>query len=906
MPTVAKIAVADATMAYDKLYSYLVPAHLAGHVFVGATVLVPFGRGHTKPRVGMVLEVGEEAAPKMRLKAILDAKGAEASLPEELLAIVKYLKAATLCTWFEALRAVVPFGAQYRAGDAPGGWQLETRLTQYHETFYELASTGAEADAANGGKTDTCGCDTAETAEPASTAKQPRARKETPQQRAVLDFLAGGERSRREILAECDVSPGVLDTLLKNGKVAEAKRDRAFSFAAPSDGLAKMPRLSPQQQAVADVLLQKMADGPEKPAYLYGVTGSGKTAVFLHVIAKALEDGKTALVLVPEIGLTTQMVARLVAVFGEKVAVQHSGLSHGERLLQWRAIARGDTPVVVGTRSAVFAPLDNIGAIVIDEEQERSYKSESAPRYDALDIARRRAARHKALLLLASATPDVESYYRAETGAYDLVTLKRRYGDLPLPAVEIVDMHDELFEGNPSFLSRRLVQEIHDTIAAGRQAVLLLNRRGYHRVGVCRTCREVVKCEQCSVPMVLHVAGAGARPVDSAGAGPGPDGPVSAPAAPLLQAERNATAAMLAAPVNGESAEQANGNVPLSKDDAFALWKSIAPKPKAKRAAAVKPGDDTLGAPPHEDDPEQMYTPTAYTQGAEGAVNGPSGLGPAPGQRLLCHCCGAQIAPAPQVCPKCGGEIKYTGFGTQKMEDELLEKLPGVKILRMDTDSTSRKGSHAAMLRQFAKGNYDILLGTQMVAKGLDFERVGLVGVVGIDSLLYSDGFRAFERVFALITQVVGRAGRKGEAGRAIIQTNDPENPVILLAAQQDYERFYETEIALRRQLIYPPFCSVCTATFSAPDDADAEHAARTFAAMLVRRAKQNEAMPLRILGPAPMHVAQMAGAWRWRLTLKSRGDAAFRQMLADTAAEFGGSPAGKKTFLSIDFNADT
>ncbi len=845
MPTAAKVAVADAGLSYDKLYTYAVPDLLAGHVFVGGTVLVPFGRGVRKPRVGMVLEVCEDATPAMRLKDIVDSAGEAGLLSEELLAIVKYLKTSTFCTWFDALRAVVPHGAQYRAVETADGWRLETRMVRYAESYYELA--------------DDC-----------AAAPQPgKKQRTTPQQRAVLDALADGEMSKEELLSACNVSPGVLATLLKSGRIAESRRDREFSVDAahPED----IPALSPAQAAVAAPLVEKIGRAPEKPAYLYGVTGSGKTAVFLHLVQAALDAGKTALVLVPEIGLTTQMISRLAAVFGKTVAVQHSGLSHGERLLQWRAIMRGECRVVVGTRSAVFAPLSDIGVIIVDEEQERSYKSESAPRYDALDIAKRRAARHGALLLLASATPDVENYYRAGTGAYELYRLTARYGDVPLPDVEIVDMHDELYEGNPSFLSRRLVGGIEQAIAAGRQAILLLNRRGFHRVGVCRQCREVIKCGQCSVPMVHHLSGGAAR--------------TRAPA----------PAAIAAGPADGAPPASA-----LSTDDAFSLWQSLAPK-----QAKSEPDDGFAWPAEGSVYGTGEFAPQTAPAEPPGAAQADEPLAGGAGGYLMCHCCGAKTSPAPQVCPSCGGQMNYLGFGTQKLEDELKSRLPNARVLRMDLDSTSRKGAHAAMLRKFARGEYDILLGTQMVAKGLDFARVGLVGVIGIDSLLYSEGFRAFERVFSLITQVVGRAGRKDVQGRAVIQTNDPDNPVIRLAAAQDYDAFYEAEIALRRQLIYPPFCSLCVLVFSAQSEKDAASAANAFSGILAEHAGKDETMPLRILGPAPMHVAQMAGVWRWRLTVKSRGDAAFRTLLGDALAAWGKSPFGKKAAVSVDFHTD-
>ena len=409
--------------------------------------------------------------------------------------------------------------------------------------------------------------------------------------------------------------------------------------------------LSPAQQAAYSRLAALIDTGRPAAALLHGVTSSGKTLVFLKLIEKAVAAGRKALVLVPEISLTPQMIYRLKAFFGDRVAVQHSALSNTERLLQWQQIQNGGADIVVGTRSAVFAPLPDIGVIIIDEEQEHTYHSESAPRYSAHDVAKRRAAAHGALLLLASATPSTESYYAAQAGRYTLVELSERYNHMPLPEVRLVDMREELAAGNASSVSRALADEISRNLARGEQTILLLNRRGYKTVGMCTACSEVVKCDACSVPMVYHKA----------------DG------------------------------------------------------------------------------------------------------------RLLCHYCGKSVSPVPEVCPACGGKLKYTGFGTQRVEEELEKMFPAARVLRMDLDTTSRKNAHETMLRRFAKGEYDIMLGTQMVAKGLDFEKVTLVGVLGIDQLLFAQGYKAFENVFSLVTQVVGRAAarlrRAGRSSRRWTQT---------------------------------------------------------------------------------------------------------------------------------------
>lgn len=539
--------------------------------------------------------------------------------------------------------------------------------------------------------------------------------------------------------------------------------------------------LSPAQQAAYSRLAALMDTGRPAAALLHGVTSSGKTLVFLKLIEKAVAAGRKALVLVPEISLTPQMIYRLKAFFGDRVAVQHSALSNTERLLQWQQIQNGGADIVVGTRSAVFAPLPDIGVIIIDEEQEHTYHSESAPRYSAHDVAKRRAAAHGALLLLASATPSTESYYAAQTGRYTLVELSERYNHMPLPEVRLVDMREELAAGNASSVSRALADEISRNLARGEQTILLLNRRGYKTVGMCTACSEVVKCDACSVPMVYHKA----------------DG------------------------------------------------------------------------------------------------------------RLLCHYCGKSVSPVPEVCPACGGKLKYTGFGTQRVEEELEQMFPAARVLRMDLDTTSRKNAHETMLRRFAKDEYDIMLGTQMVAKGLDFEKVTLVGVLGIDQLLFAQGYKAFENVFSLVTQVVGRGGRAAQAGRALIQTVDPNHPVLNLAARQDYKSFFAEEISFRRLNLYPPFCTICLAGFSGAKEPEVLAASRAFAADVQRLAQQRSGIPLRILGPAPMNIAMVNNHYRYKLTLKCRNDNAFRALMGEALAAYNAAGWPGKVSVYLDFHSD-
>ena len=748
MPKLAQVAVNDATIHFDKLYSYRIPDALEGRVWSGSMVLVPFGRGN-KPRMAVVLEITEAESLDPKLKSLLDAAPEEARLTPDLLEIVRFLKDRSFCTWYEAVKAVIPYGAQYRPGQKDGKPLLQSRLTRTSERAYTLAGT------------------------------LPEKPKPGPRQQAAVQALQDGPLTQRELEAQGIARP-TLDTLCQKGVLAVSEQDKMVDL---FDRIPFDPRpldLSPEQQTAYEALLPDLDDANPHAALLYGVTGSGKTAVFLKLIQRTLELGRKALVLVPEISLTPQMIRRLKAMFGSRLAVQHSALNNTERLLQWRMIQRGNADIVVGTRSAVFAPLRDIGLIIMDEEQEHTYQSESAPRFSAHDVAKKRAVMENALLVFASATPRTETYHAAQSGRMKLLTLRQRYGGRPLPTVDFIDMRAELTAGNPREVSVRMARELAQNLERGEQSILLLNRRGYRTVGMCTSCGFVLKCPNCSVPMVYH---------------------------------------------------------------------------KPQRA-------------------------------------------------LLCHHCGHTASP-PTVCPQCGGKIAYSGFGTQRVEEELQTLLPGARILRMDQDSTTQKNSHERMLAQFAAGEYDILLGTQMVAKGLDFEKVTLVGVLGIDSLLFGQGFRAYETVFSLVTQVIGRGGRAELPGRALIQTVVPEHPVLRLAAAQDYEAFYREEITFRRYGLYPPFCGFCVAGFVGAQEGAVLQAAQRFGAILAQLAAAHPQMPLRLLGPAPMNILMLNGKYRYKLTIKCRNDAAFRVLLRQALAGYDQEKWPSRASVVLDFNSD-
>ena len=607
--------------------------------------------------------------------------------------------------------------------------------------------------------------------------RQSRSRR--PKQLAAVALLGGGPRTLNE-LEDKGISRAVLDNLCAKGVLECSKVNKSIDLYSSIPLKNEPITLTQEQQAAYDALLPKLEDDAPHSALLYGVTGSGKTLVFLKLIARCLEQGRRALVLVPEISLTPQMILRLKSQFGRRVAVQHSALNHTERLLQWQMIQDGGADIVVGTRSAIFSPLENIGLIIIDEEQEYTYRSESAPRYSAHEVARQRAAENGALLLLASATPSTESFYAAQHGRTQLVRLTQRYGGNPLPTVQIVDMRAELAAGNPREISLSLEDAIRRNLDAGKQTILLLNRRGYQTMAQCEDCREVLKCTKCSVPMVYHKAA----------------------------------------------------------------------------------------------------------------------------HKVLCHYCGSQMEP-PTVCPACGGKLQYRGFGTQKAEEELAKLFPDARVLRMDQDSTAAKDAHEKLLARFANHEYDIMVGTQMVAKGLDFEDVTLVGVLGIDSLLFAQGFRAYENVFSLITQVVGRSGRARDPGFAIIQTTDPDNPVLNLAAAQDYDAFFEQEIAYRKLGLYPPFCGLCVIGFAGAKEIEVARAAARFAALLGQQAAKQPDLPLRVLGPTPGSIEKINDTYRYKLTIKCRNDRRFRDLVRSTLERYEQEKLPSKATVAVDLHSD-
>lgn len=540
--------------------------------------------------------------------------------------------------------------------------------------------------------------------------------------------------------------------------------------------------LSCEQQKVYDAV-SLLADIPDtKPALLYGVTASGKTLIFIKLIEQIIKADKSALVLLPEISLATQMAARLTELFGDSVTLVHSALSDTQRAVRHTGIKNGSYKIVVGTRTAVFAPMKNLGIIVVDEEQDSSYSSDQTPRFSAISVAMFRAKQEAALLLLSSATPSIATYYYAKKGYFHLFSLYTRYANVPLPKAELVDLKEQLKSGNTAGISDVLAIEIQKNLNDKKQTILLLNRRGYNTVAVCRECKTAKNCKNCSVPLVYH-----------------------------------------------------------KKQN-----------------------------------------------------------------KLLCHYCAAFIPPEGAMCDECGGELIFSGMGTEHIETELSDRFKTARVLRMDTDSVSAKNSHAEILSAFSEKRADILVGTQMVAKGLDFEDVTLVGVLAIDALLFACSYKAFENVFALVTQVVGRGGRQNGDGKAIIETIDPQHTVLQLAAAQDYEAFYKTELEFRELGLYPPFCSLAVISFVSKDEQRATTAAKSFKQLIISHHKEscNNDIPLRVLGPAPYTIAVVGGKSRVKITVKCRNSKRFRDFLRDIFKKMTLQKSDSGVTVFIDFNS--
>lgn len=812
MKLAAQVAVSGTAYSFDMLFTYSVPERFAEKIACGCRVLVPFGKGN-KRRTGFVMELAESDSDKLKPVAMLVDE--EPVISDELLRLAVYLREQTFCTYFDAVKAMLPpamsikisecykisdsadiSGVSDKANELFGLLEMvknQNKLNDFIENY--IAENGREAI----NELIECGAVAAESAfrqnvEDASakmlrlTDKYlgfPEMFELTPKQKLVADFLAeNGSVTPKEAAYMCGVTSAVIKRLIANGaaeeysvEVLRAVEDGAEEKASPDEIV-----LSEEQQNAHDAVLAQIFDSKPAVFLLHGVTGSGKTSVFEKLIHDTVKLGKSAIMLIPEIVLTPQMLNRFRSLFGERVAVIHSGLSLGQRLDEYKRIKRGDADIVVGTRSAVFAPLSNIGLIIIDEEGERTYKSESSPRYYTHDVAKRRCSEHNAVLLLASATPSVESYYLAEKGVYRLLEMKKRYSSSTLPEVCIADMNAERGDGNRTEFSRRLVEEINLNLRNGEQTILLLNRRGYHTIISCCDCYQPLYCPNCSVPLTYH-----------------------------------------------------------KKND-----------------------------------------------------------------KLMCHYCG-YVSEHINTCPSCGSDrLKSMGFGTQKLEEELEMFFPKARVLRMDADTTFSRYSYEKSFNAFKNGEYDIMIGTQMIGKGLDFPNVTLVGVLSVDKALFAGDFRSYERTFSLITQVVGRGGRGKNKGRAVLQTFMPEHYVMNLAALQDYSGFYREEIAIRRAMIFPPLCDMCIFCFSGADEQAVSSAADAVLSMMDRKLKAlSPKTPVRVLGPIRGAYGRINGKFRYRIIMKCKNNAEIRGFISSVLTDSARIKEMKNITLYADMNGD-
>ena len=813
MPLIAETAVSGTAYSFDMLFSYAVPDRLAAVIACGCRVLVPFGRGN-KRRIGVVMKLSQGEAKG--LKSLVSLVDETPVVSEELLGLAFYLREQTFCTYFDAVKAMLPPAMSVSAKETfrlvKNFTDISSLSPQAAELLQVLSCTegSKELNEAvekhiidNGRRLTDELCD-AGALDSDNVFRQavgdaavrmvrltdkymstPEDFDLTPKQKTVADFLAEfGAAAVREAAYMCGVTEAVVKRLCANGAAEEYEAEvlrRVEDFAdevrRPEDIV-----LSAEQQRARDAVYEQMTTGKPAVFLLHGVTGSGKTSVFEKLIDDTVKSGRQAMLLIPEIGLTPQILKRFRSMFGERVAVIHSGLSLGQRLDEYKRIKRGDADIVIGTRSAVFAPLDNIGLIIIDEEGERSYKSDSSPRYTTHDIAKQRCAFHGASLLLASATPSIESYYLAERGAYRLLEMKERYRNAPLPEVSIVDMNLERGEGNRTEFSRRLAEEINANLKKGEQSILLLNRRGYHTIISCCDCYQPVYCPNCSVPLTYH--------------------------------KKN--------------------------------------------------------------------------------------------NKLMCHYCGYVSEPV-TVCPSCGSErLKNMGFGTQKLEEELSVFFPKARVLRMDADTTFSRYSYEKNFTDFREGKYDIMIGTQMIGKGLDFPNVTLVGVLSVDKALYAGDFRSYERTFSLITQVVGRGGRGGSRGRAILQTFIPEHYIMNLAAAQDYKGFYNEEIAIRRAMIFPPLCDMCIFCFSGNEDITVRLGAEAVLRLMNGRLREIQPKtPVRVLGPVRCSYGRINGKYRYRIIMKCKNTAEMRGFISGILTESAKLKEMRNTSLYADMNGD-
>ncbi len=845
MAAIAEVYILEVPYHIDRLYSYYIPPYLSDTVLPGAVVEVPFGGANR--RMTAAVYNTKESADDGELKPILSAVNVSPPyLSDEALRLCSFLKEHTLCTFGEAVKTVLPSAAiskiseVYTLGSEAGEEAFERRAAALDEKsgfiFAAIRSAGKLSKESLrsrfGGELSSTltkltrlgliekhidlregGANVKSVLVARPTGNTPDKPLKSERQLAVLDALTKtGGASAYRVSDLLGLTPTAVRTafqaLEKKGLVLTERESvyrNSFSLSdVDTTAYSGSFELSEEQSAAYERLAELYRDPVPRGALLHGVTGSGKTNVILKLIDRVLEDGRGVIMLVPEIALTPQTVSRFTSRFGDRIAVIHSSLSAGERFDAWRRIRAGEATVVIGTRSAVFAPVKNLGLIVIDEEHEHTYKSDTDPKYTAHEVASFRCGENRATLVLASATPSVNSYYKAETGKLTLVELHSRYGGAALPEVEVCDMRAELASGNTSPLSRSLIARIGQSLSDGKQTILFLNRRGYNSVISCRGCGEAVKCPSCSVSMTYHV----------------------------------------------------------------------------KRGVGV---------------PRDRETGSAYLE-----VRRSLGY-------LHCHMCG-HMESIPERCPECGSEhFLFAGYGTQLAEDELKRLYPHARVSRMDYDTTRGKASHEELLSSFRRGEADILLGTQMVTKGHDFPNVTTVGILNADSSLFMDDYRAGERTFSMLTQVIGRAGRAHDPGVSVVQTMNPNSDIITLASKQDYKTFYSHEIRLRRELTFPPFCDIVVLTMASRNEATLAQAAKRMGEQ-IRHHTRYEFTDIKAVfyGPFEAPVYRVQNVFRMRFVIKCRLSRRMRAFVSTLLCDFAGKNGARDNSpvrVSADFN---
>lgn len=814
---IAKIVVAAAVYAIDKPYDYLIPEPLRESCRAGVRVVVPFGKGNRRTE-GVVLGTAEGEGDK--LKAVESVLDSEPVLDDTMLRLAAFLRERYFCTFFEAVRAMLPAGLWFHAKDTvvftalgqetdfEKAFPRSPDAVQVGNTLRELGGQALGNDLKRlldkdvlesglkkllnrkmilleGSLVRNVGDKTEKIASLAVSAEEAMqyagTRKRAPLQKALLEMLSVlGSCSVKELCYFTGATNATVKALEKAGYLTLSHREvfRRPQFDAVE--AAKPLILQPEQQKAFEQLSRHLYEPESRVSLLYGVTGSGKTAVYLKLIQSVLELGKSALVLVPEIALTPQLMSTFMSHFGDRVAVLHSALQVGQRYDEWKRIRQGEATVVVGTRSAVFAPLQNLGLIVLDEEHETTYKSEMTPRYHAREVAIWRGMREKAPVVLGSATPSLNTMFLAKSGIYDLAILRQRYNGQVMPRVILADMKEELKQGNATSISSVLRQEMEENFAAGQQTILYLNRRGASRTVLCPHCGYVPECKRCSVSLTYHSAN----------------------------------------------------------------------------------------------------------------------------DRLMCHYCGYSES-ASGSCPICGTSYRAVGTGTQRIEEEIHNLWPWIETIRMDADTVSASNPHEKILNRFEQEKIPVLIGTQMVTKGLNFPNVTLVGVLDGDSSLYSDDFRAAETTFAKITQVIGRAGRGAVSGRAVIQTMTPENQVLLQAASQDYNGFYETELPLRQLRHSPPFGDVISLDFFGPFEREVTEGILRFREALGQSLRSDSwcGEAVTVMGPAPARVVRVMNRYHYRLTILAKNTKSLRGLISSLMKWFKKDKANKNITVTADVN---